>query len=1003
MSDSFVFSKTYPNNSIVNPDVDSDSYLDYENPYTFIDFISNIEGAYNPKDINNLYLEYLKDWNLKKNVIKSNISDAIRDRYIEFLKDITLKFTTADEKRFLSNLDFNDELDIDIIIPFYSKKISEICEYYSQRRDKLKFKIEKNKIKTTSSSVEKEVYEKVTDSVYLNVIETDYYKNSLNYKELLGNFKIEVEELYDLYDNYFDNDVSLSPETYDRNSENYSENLNEIDINVFIDFDKAIAAEIFRSVNVFLIEFGKLFTINYDINSVDLNCKPEDKIYTIVTENKDKAKARVTVKKDLIQEFIGNNVHYYKTVESLENYASGGVLDVDEPNMQNILNTRFTTTATTQETSNLYSERKIGGFFTPHKMGILYFTSSSQKFILNIDKVEIGKTYEFPDPRMYGNITGLTNNYYPDYPLLHIEDYSASIKNYSNFFVDGDIKNTPHRQDYHGYYSKNQIKESKVMGYEGLDFSFSPIYNKGILTVYKTDIFGNEYGLFKNRKRKSFIDNENEEPLRTCLTEIYDGGPITFSDRTLLPEQAYIVSPRWVKPTIWASNYYYNIGIEGGLAKSAYPNLMQRPLYEIILFDALSTTYGSEDGDVWINPTGSFIEPVIYDGTTYPESQSTYDIINNLDSLTYDYILDSGGLTDYYSNINNIFDKTLDGNPKNKYDAPDFALTYKNDLKRKDFDAGSFDISEEDAEIVEQLYDFNHQTKPIITNQVQSRKTRLLSTDSEQDYISNCELHNSYGQILLRNNVTHKIGNILSALDVQFYNYPEEIKSEIYDKVSDFQIINDFISIRTKNYLIFEKIKYYIDSFEFSGTSNNYTTCIKTENREFREICSDAFMFHDRDYCMYAMLSVYKIQKVLTPQQVENSIYIIPTIKKVDYNSCETNVINRLTTNIGAFKLNLYSSENTEILSIEKPVLFYNTRNDRYGLVATINDMNGNSSIFVYKFRYNEYRIHSETTSFYYNSNVDVKNVINYNISNQLSVGSPTIEKPINTTIISIA
>ena len=258
MSDSFVFSKTYPNNSIVNPDVESDSYLDYENPYTFVDFISNLDNIYSPKDVNNLYLEYLKDWNLKKNAIQTNISDLIRDRYVEFLKDITLKFTTVDEKRFLSNLDFNDELDIDILIPFYSRKISEICEYYSQRREKLKFKIEKNKIKTTSTSVEKEIYEKVTDSVYLNIIETDFYKNPLNYKELLGNFKIEVEELYDLYDNYFDNDTKLNSKTYERNDEYYSENLNDIDVNVFIDFDRAIAAEIFKTVNVFLIEFGNI-------------------------------------------------------------------------------------------------------------------------------------------------------------------------------------------------------------------------------------------------------------------------------------------------------------------------------------------------------------------------------------------------------------------------------------------------------------------------------------------------------------------------------------------------------------------------------------------------------------------------------------------------------------------------------------------------------------------------------------------------------------------------
>ena len=53
-------------------------------------------------------------------------------------------------------------------------------------------------------------------------------------------------------------------------------------------------------------------------------------------------------------------------------------------------------------------------------------------------------------------------------------------------------------------------------------------------------------------------------------------------------------------------------------------------------------------------------------------------------------------------------------------------------------------------------------------------------------------------------------------------------------------------------------------------------------------------MFSDRNYCMYANLSV---------QKIGNSIYVIPIIKKVDYVSCETNIIDRKDNNINAYEI----------------------------------------------------------------------------------------------------
>jgi hypothetical protein len=156
VSESFVFSKISPINSIINPDTEEKEYLDKMAPFSFFDFLKNINANLSPLQLNDLYVDYIKKWNLQKKNTEEESNNVIQDRYLSLLKDITLKYSTLDEKRFLSNIDFNDPCDLDIIIPFYSKKIREVCDFYSQKRENLKFKIEKNKIKGIPVSLEKQ-------------------------------------------------------------------------------------------------------------------------------------------------------------------------------------------------------------------------------------------------------------------------------------------------------------------------------------------------------------------------------------------------------------------------------------------------------------------------------------------------------------------------------------------------------------------------------------------------------------------------------------------------------------------------------------------------------------------------------------------------------------------------------------------------------------------------------------------------------------------------------
>ena len=111
--------------SIVN---DSPNPKDWESPYSFLAFMqyqnfSNIDANEQLKS----YQNYVNTWASKKNLKKSEENAIVRDVYVNLLREITLNFSTEEEKRFILNADFNDDSDLDIIIPFFIQKIKQIC------------------------------------------------------------------------------------------------------------------------------------------------------------------------------------------------------------------------------------------------------------------------------------------------------------------------------------------------------------------------------------------------------------------------------------------------------------------------------------------------------------------------------------------------------------------------------------------------------------------------------------------------------------------------------------------------------------------------------------------------------------------------------------------------------------------------------------------------------------------------------------------------------------
>ena len=138
-------------NSIVNGDQNP---KDYDSPYSFLAFIQY--RNYFNRDVNEelkSYQHYINVWATKKKMKKSDERIFVRDAYINLLREITLNFSTEEEKRFILNADFTDDSDLDIIIPFFIQKLKQISFYYKEKRKDVKDSVVKYNLKGSNLGV----------------------------------------------------------------------------------------------------------------------------------------------------------------------------------------------------------------------------------------------------------------------------------------------------------------------------------------------------------------------------------------------------------------------------------------------------------------------------------------------------------------------------------------------------------------------------------------------------------------------------------------------------------------------------------------------------------------------------------------------------------------------------------------------------------------------------------------------------------------------------------
>lgn len=353
--------------SITNPNVDIVDALDSSQPFSFLEFIKVAEDSVD--NLQNVYIQYLKRWNRVKNVKESEDSLVIIERYRDFIKEINLKYSTTEEQKFLSQLDFNDPLDLELAIPFYSRKLIEIANYYNKKREEAKYQVVKKKLLGTNNLLAQEIRNNIIN--YLeNVSNGEIYYDIQQIKE---DIDIDIDELYDSYPLYFNQ--TPNDRIYDNKDLDYG-------LDIFLKNNSEIISNVFSSMS-----------------SSELGIKEINDL--------------LDNKRRLTKKYIGSDFYYLSTGSTANNFVSGLAIVADDPS-QNFLNVDYPTTASTDR-KILISKEDIG-YFRPHKTSIINIDGKTLSFSFNTENLEPNTIYYFPDPSIRGDngdiVTFINDNDY---------------------------------------------------------------------------------------------------------------------------------------------------------------------------------------------------------------------------------------------------------------------------------------------------------------------------------------------------------------------------------------------------------------------------------------------------------------------------------------------------------------------------------------------------------------------------------------------------------------
>jgi hypothetical protein len=900
----------FPNvsRSITNPNVNSDEALDKFAPFSFIQFIEVVSESYKPETLTAFYNNYINKWNTRNVDLGTTNTSSIIDRYRDFLKDITLNFSSNAEKKFLTQLDFSDTYDLQIAMSFFSKKIRNIISYYKKKRSTLHYSLTKSKVKGSNIGVEQASKDLIIDFLEnRSTGDIDY-----NISDIKNNLSISITEYYDNYSQYFNRDPDI--DQYGANYKEYEPGGLPGDENLFLGVESDIIDKVFASVSR---DIRELKETNQILSS----------------------------KKRQTEKFIGSDFYYLST-------DSNGIPDIgilfksDKP-YANFLNQEFPSTASVFS-EEIISERDLG-YFRPHNTAIATIQGKRIDFYEK-ENYKPNQLYIFPDPNLY------TNN---EQILTFIVDTSRSINNRSKGIAINQPNPDKESTTFVGYAS--EIAQDRNLN---TDLSF--LYDQGYIDDSKKDLFGNIFGLIKdNNYYRQNLVHESPKNIKNLVIngyqffdDLYNEGfnfnysttdSSTFSETIRSGLTAFtngLTAVGDLSPDLPLSSYYIFSRFF-----APYQDLKQPSNYlEVDYTRPESITY---DADV---KEGAYFRFSDTEALADPVRSGLSAFTDSADQFYFSDLVEGG--IGYYDGASTVVRALCDSTGP--------GTAYKPGIALYEGLSGNFTYNVRlsgDNGVLN--YDGSRFTDNIIFNYTQAEEgfdyrddvfehTSFTTVQTASEELFNRINHTGkiYVKNINKNPDEPSVKELTETLDYLSGKYSTAICDELSTKVIDFDIIYNTLFIETSSYLVTERTSYVNNEFvspnTFTNTININTNFFNKVSNRLR-VNSDVFFVRmERDQLTFKNIRLY------------------PRIYKYSYTDDTTEQIFPTTGNTAANSSCYFDLSTFDSVYIEcsKPNLTYSSDNEQFNLAVLVKDLNKAPLLVNYLFEYKDDIKFLDSTSF---------------------------------------
>lgn len=1042
--------------------------IDRLQPLTFTGWLSyNTQLFTTTGEFLNRYQSYLSNWYAAKGMSIDEASTGIQAYYTNLINEISINYSSVDEQRYLQNLDVTNSRDLAIAVPFFSQKIKEICLYYCSLRDNVKTATVQYNLKGSNIGIENLLYANIIKSLQTQNINSELTTFGLTVSGISDNIVIDIEDLYDTYTDYYDISPTLPASAYNVSTglrnDYFKLNQNDIDPYLFININQSILKAIL-SYPFYALEYGTNFSIDPLVNSSQLNLL-KDSDYISTVNNGDIANLNLQLQSQEITKYIGSDFYYIATSSTQTAYTSGLLFKADN-DFANVLNKRYPTVAAIPSQEFLKTAKEIGLFFKPDKIGLSNFSNFNFTASIDLSKLQSNSIYYFPDPAKYGNVSGNTKLDFQS-PLTFFESNYFNKIDYSNQYKFGDVASDPYYQTFRAYQSREQTLNQSNFGVQrytdSQDFftgnqdsiwnniDVFPLTPEGeypisdrtnyllpinkTLVQYKSDVYGNQYGLYKSAVNKQFNNKTN---IVIFLDYVFDG--YVFDLLTTDPNwpgmnnndpAGWSVAEMNVQNTTYVP-YGSTLNYSGVTLKTSINEILSQDgntpnYFNISIPDSMSVNSGVLPGNTpTINRTSFCVDdgatfndggdPFIIESYDFTTKDSTYgfyppitytclirdaEVFTRADlTLLPDYSSDqpSYDIVDSFLYYNDLADGAPQpAGPNGVATFTDQAHFYPDNINNKYvtevYDCNVFYDDNINSAPCPSLgdnipfsYSYNEPTN--------FANTRLANSDTVLDYsLSSVNVKKNslyytrnieYGDFYFRNANSTFIGPISSSLSAVLANFSSDIQNEIANNVINFDMYYDTLQIETENYLVFNKLVYDFDINQILGTTNLYTAINRGDHPELEKF-STVWFDEKANTLMIAKTTLHYDLSATNYKAIYPTIFNIDLVTGITKQLYPVKSMHDIAfTELSAFSLFGKPIE-LDIVRVEKPTLNYSSDTDLYTLSYLCKDTANCFYICTIRFQYIQNTIQNFTCTLH----KPVTDVYNITFANTLPNGTP--------------